>query len=98
MKKLYTSKSFLKTTGGGIDTSHLSPLDPPLAISCGKESGYFNHSAPLILFFFTKRQSQKGRAMAQCPPKCALAFADVLFCTDIQRRAVAKGKNRLWLD
>ena len=67
MKKLYTSKSFLKTTGGGIDTSHLSPLDQPLAISWGKESGYFNHSAPLILFFFTKRQSQKGEPWHNAP-------------------------------
>ena len=47
------------------------PLDPPLAISYRnhqKSLAYFSHLAPFILFFFTKRQSQKGRAMAQCPP------------------------------
>ena len=39
------------------------PLDPPLAISCKNHPNslaYFSHLAPLILLFFTKRQSQKG--------------------------------------
>ena len=35
-----------------------------------KESGvYFSHLAPLVLFFFIKKQSQKrGGGMAQCRP------------------------------
>ena len=39
------------------------PLDPPLAISYRnhqKSVAYFSHLAPLVLFFFTERQSQKG--------------------------------------
>ena len=69
MEKLYrpTSKAFLKMAGERIHTPHPTPLDPPLAISHRnhqKSLAYFSHLAPLILFFFTKRQS-KGRAMAQ---------------------------------
>ena len=34
-----------------------------------KESGIFKHLAPLVLFFFAKKQSKKGgRGMEQCPP------------------------------
>ena len=34
-----------------------------------KESGmYFSHLAPLILFFFTKRQSQKEGGHGSMPP------------------------------
>ena len=55
MKKLYTSKRFLKMAGERI-TPHPTQLDPPLAISYGnhqKSLVYFSHLAPLILFFFT---------------------------------------------
>ena len=45
---------------------------PPLVICCRnhqKSLVYFSHLAPLFLFFFTKKQSQKGgRGMEQCPP------------------------------
>ena len=62
MEKLYTSKTFLKMFSERMHTSHPNPLDPLLAISYNpsKESGiqYFSHLEPLI-FFFTKRQSQK---------------------------------------
>ena len=63
IKKLYTSKTFSKTAGGRMHTPHPTPLDPPLAISYKnhqKSLEYFSHLAPLILFFFTKRQNQKG--------------------------------------
>ena len=55
-----TSKSFLKMAGGRMHTPHPNPLDPILA--------YFSHFAPLILFFFTKRQSQIGRGHDSMPP------------------------------
>ena len=75
MEKLYTSKAFLKMAGGRMHVLHPSSLDPLLAISYRnhqKSLAYFSHSAPLILFFFSKKLSQKG-GMAQCspPPKCA---------------------------
>ena len=59
-EKLYTSKTFLKRAGGRM---HSLPLILPLDISYGnhqKSLAYFSHLAPLVLFFFTKRQSQKG--------------------------------------
>ena len=73
MEKLYTSKPSLKMDSGRMHTPRPTRLDPPLAISYRKHQKsltYFNHLAPLISFFFTKRQSQKGGAevMAQCPP------------------------------
>ena len=40
------------------------PLDPPLAIGYEKYQKsleYFRHLVPIVLFFFTKRQRQKGR-------------------------------------
>ena len=40
-----------------------TPLDLPLAISCRnhqKNLAYFSQLAPLVLFLFTKKQSQKG--------------------------------------
>ena len=63
MEKLYTSKALLKIAGGKMHTPHPTPLDPPLAISyknLQKSLVYFSHLVPLILFFFTKKQSQKG--------------------------------------
>ena len=54
-----------------MHTHHPSPLDPPLAISYRnhqKSLAYFSYLAPSILFFFIKRQSQKG-VMAQCLPQ-----------------------------
>ena len=63
MEKLYASKTFLKVAGGRMHILHSNPLDPPLAISYKnhkKSLAYFSHLAPLILFFFAKRPSQKG--------------------------------------
>ena len=63
MEKLYTSKAFLKMAFARMHTPHLTSLYPPLAISYRshqKSLAYFSHLAPLILFFFTKRQSQMG--------------------------------------
>ena len=67
MEKLYTSKAFLKMASEKMHTPHLTTVDPPPAIIY-KNLTYFSPLAPLILFFFTKRQSQKGGSMAQCPP------------------------------
>ena len=69
MEKIVT---FLKMADGRMHTSYPTPLDPPLAISYKnhqKSLAYFSDLAPLILFTFTKRQSQKkkgGGSMAQC--------------------------------
>ena len=65
MQKLYRPipRTFLKMAGGRMHTPHPTPLNPPLAISYGKHQkslAYFGHLAPLVLLFFTKRQSQKG--------------------------------------
>ena len=63
MENLYTSKIFLKMVGRRMHTSFPTPLDPPLAIiyrNHQKSLAYFSHLATLILFLFTKRQSQKG--------------------------------------
>ena len=55
-----------------------SPLESPLAVSYRnhqKNLAYFSHLAPLVLFFFTKRQSQKGGGGAWHngpAPKCSL--------------------------
>ena len=53
MEKLYTSKTFLKMTGGRMHIAYSSPesarghkLQIPL-----KELAYFSHLAPLLLFF-----------------------------------------------
>ena len=76
MEKLLTSKTFLKMAGWRMHISQSTPLDSPLAISYRnhqKSLAYFSHLAPLILFFYTKKQSQKGD-FAQChPPKYAPA-------------------------
>ena len=73
MEKLYrpTSKTFLKMAGRRIHTPHSTPLDLPLAISYRNHQNSlacFSHLAPLILFFFTKMQSQNTKGMEQCPP------------------------------
>ena len=55
-------------TGRRMHTSHSSPTPPGSAPDHklqkpSKESlAYFSHLAPLVLFFFTKKQSQKGEA------------------------------------
>ena len=60
-----------------MHTPHPTPLDPPLAISYvrnhQKSLAYFSHLAPLVFFFFAKRQSQKGGAMAQYLPPSILS-------------------------
>ena len=65
--KIVCTKTFLKMAGGRMHIPHPTPLDPPLAISCRnhqKSLAYFNHLASLILFFFTKMQSQNGGGRA----------------------------------
>ena len=66
MEKLHASKTFMKMSGGRMHT----PDPTLLAISYKnhqKSLAYFSHLAPLILFFFTKRQNQRrGEGMAQC--------------------------------
>ena len=56
-----------------VENAYLSsyPLDPPRAISHKnhqKSLAYFSHLAPLVLFLFTKRRSEKRGATAQWPP------------------------------
>ena len=63
-RKLYASKTFLKTAGGRMDIPHLTPLDSFLTISYRnhqKNLAYFSHLASSVVFLLTKRQSQKGR-------------------------------------
>ena len=85
MEKVYTSKTFLKMAGDRMHTPHPTLLDPPLAISYRnhqKSLAYFSHLAPLVLFSFTKRQSQKGGGggMAQRQtPKYAIALGHQFF-------------------
>ena len=45
------------------------PLDPPwpYATEIINSLAYFNHLGPLVLFFFTKRLSQKGEAWHNAP-------------------------------
>ena len=67
MEKLYTSKTFSKIAGERMHT----PYPTPLAISYKnyqQNLAYFSHLAPLILFVFTKRQSQKGRGHGTMSP------------------------------
>ncbi len=55
MKKLYTSKTFLKMASGRMQTPYPNPLYPLLAISYRnhqKSVAYFSHLASLILFFY----------------------------------------------
>ena len=50
-----------------MHTSHPTVLDAPLTISCRNHQNSltcFSPLAPLVLFFFAKRQSQKGRGGA----------------------------------
>ena len=68
MEKLYTvhQKHFWQWLVEDAYPSSYS-LDPPLAIlsyrNHQKSVGHFSHLAPLILFFFTKKRSQKGGGM-----------------------------------
>ena len=64
MEKLYTSKTFLKMAGGRMHTPHPDLLTISHR-NHQKSLAYLSHLAPLILFIFTKRQSQRG-GMAQC--------------------------------
>ena len=56
---------------GRMHIPHPTPLNPTLAVSYRKHQKsltYFSHLAPLVLLFFTKRQSQKGGAWPNTPP------------------------------
>ena len=71
MEKLYALKTFLKMAGGNMHTPHPISLDPPLAISYRnhhRSSAYSSHLAPIVLFFFNKKQSQKGWGQGTMPP------------------------------
>ena len=72
MEKLCTSKIFLKMASGRMHIPHPTPLDPFLAMSYRnyqKSLVYFSHLAQLVLFFFTKKPTQKGRGdITQCSP------------------------------
>ena len=49
--------------GGRMHIPYTTPLDSSLAISYRnhqKNLAYFSHLSPSVMFFFTKRQSQKG--------------------------------------
>ena len=57
--------------GGRMHTPHPTPLDPLLAIDYRnhqKSLAYFSNLTPLILFYFTKKQSQKGGMAQSFPP------------------------------
>ena len=66
--KIAYIKSIFEMAGGRMHTPHPTTL----AVSYRnhqKSLAYFSHLAPLILFLFTKRRSQKGGGgMAQWPP------------------------------
>ena len=68
MEKLYTSKTFLKMAGGRMHTPHPTP-DHKFLHKSSKESGNFSHLAPLVLFFFTKKQSEEGGYGTMAPPE-----------------------------
>ena len=68
MEKLHASKTFMKMSGGRMHTP-----DPTLLVisykNHQKSLAYFSHLAPLTLFFFTKRQSQRrGETWHNAPP------------------------------
>ena len=70
MKKIVYIKNIFENGWWEDAYPSFYPLDPSLAISNRhhqKNLAYFSHLAPLILFFFTKRQSQKGRAWHYAP-------------------------------
>ena len=70
MEKLYALKTFLKMAGGSMHIPYPIPLDRPLVIryrNHQKNLAYFSHLAPLVLFLFTKSQSQGG-AWHKDPP------------------------------
>ena len=68
----------LAPLGAGPGWEDAYPSSYPLAISYRshqKSLAYFSHLVPLILFFFTKRQSQKeGGAWQNVPLNYALVF------------------------
>ena len=67
-KSFIHRKRFRKWLLGGCIPLILPPMDASLVIcyrNHQKSLAYFSHLAPLVLFFFTKRPSQKMGAMAQ---------------------------------
>ena len=76
MEKLYTLKTFFKWLVGGCILLILPPGSAPGHISYRyhqKTLAYFSHLAPLLLFFFTKRQSQK-KGHGTMPPTYAPGY------------------------
>ena len=95
MEKLNTSKTFLKMAGGKMHTPHPTPLNPPLAISYRnhqKSLAYFSHLTPLILFCFTKKQSQKGGAWPNAPH-----LLNTLLALSTHNRKCANKMHRIFL-
>ena len=69
MEKLYTSKTFLKVAGGRVHTpSSYLPSHRLSYRNHQKSLAYFSHLAPLILYFFTERQSQRGGGYGTTAP------------------------------
>ena len=69
MEKMYTSKTVLKVAGGRMHTPHPTSLAIGYATETIKRVYPIFRSLGTINFvIFTKRQSQKGEAMAQQPP------------------------------
>ena len=68
--KLCLSETFLKMVVGECTT--LIPLPGHKLQKPSKSLAYFSHLSPLVLFFFTKRQSKRGEPWhIASPPKYA---------------------------
>ena len=57
--KILYIKNIFENGWWGMHTPHPTSIDPPMVISYRYHT-YFSHLAALILFFFTKRKSQRG--------------------------------------
>ena len=102
-EKLYrlTLNTILKMAGGKMDTPypHPTPLDPLRAVSYRNHQkclAYFSHLEPLVLFSFTKRQTQKGGLCHNAPlPRNMHLLRTVVKVKKIFRSADRKRKISL---
>ena len=72
-----------------VATGRMHTPYPSLAIShknYQESLAYFSHLAPLVLFFFTKKQSQKGGAWHNAPSKYAQSRAVAVGGPSVYRR------------
>ena len=76
-----------------MHTHHFNPLDPLLAISLRNHT-YFSHLAPLILFFFTKRRSQKGGGAWHNAPQNTLMITRLEFIKNLSELKLTV--NQVW--